>query len=179
MSVFNLMQRRKFSFKQLQNSQLSLYPRPISFKFLCYTLSRHWNLLTANKNPGKQSMQTNKLVLAFEHTVSNEMKTCEIYEQSVQNLCVTNQRQWADISLADLRIANNHFECNRFERPPFKLKLYERLWKKSPQWYINWFGSFSVYSVWKQRNKRSFHHLIAKIFRNIQCSQLNNSNWSN
>lgn len=80
MSVFNLMQRRKFSFKQLQNSQLSLYPRPISFKFLCYTLSWHWNLLTANKNPGKQSMQTNKLVLAFEHTVSNEMKTCEIYE---------------------------------------------------------------------------------------------------
>lgn len=56
-------------------------------------------------------MQTNKLFLAFEHTVSNEMKTCEIYEQSVQNLCVTNQRQWADISFADLRIANNHFEC--------------------------------------------------------------------
>lgn len=49
-------------------------------------------------------MQTNKLVLAFEHTVSNEMKTCEIYEQSVQNLCVTNQRQWADISFADLRV---------------------------------------------------------------------------
>lgn len=41
---------------------------------MTFIADRHWNLLTAGTNQDKQSMQTNELLLAFEHKVSNKRK---------------------------------------------------------------------------------------------------------